>query len=128
MSVILNLLTCIPVLGQSLLLGILGGPYTSTPSLAHILTLHLILAILASVLASVHILVLHRLSPGSDAILDLRSTYLADVLSKDAILAAYTSVLLLHVNIAGLLIHPDSSLEILPTTTPRHIEPEPYFL
>jgi len=127
LTVILNLLSVIPGVDESLLEGLLGGSHTTTWSLRRMFTLHWILASLAIVAALLHLVQVHRDTPSSLASGPPTSTSLLDILLKDGpILAGF--YLLQIFTWLRFVIHPDNWQEHDPIRTPVHIEPEPYCL
>lgn len=87
---ILNLLSVIPVLGDELVAGVLGSSTVVSWSIRRFTVIHFLLGLLALILIVVHLILLHRLSPGKTGnfcTTDGTST-LAIILTKDLMLFA----------------------------------------
>lgn len=107
LSVILNLLTVIVVIGNYILDSLLGNSFVADTSLQRIAVVHMLLALGTTAIVAVHLVCIHRVSPGYDSIEDCRVPGLVDVLSKDLV------ILVLVISLHSLLvledlIHPDN--------------------
>lgn len=126
--VILNLLTVVPIFGNEIVAGVLGGSTVCDWSLKRFSVLHFLLAIISVAIVFVHLIILHRQTPGNTAsdIADGRENLFL-VLSKDLFLVLAFTSLIFHDFIFS-LIHPDNWQTFSRLSTPAHIEPEIYFL
>lgn len=127
LSVILNLLTVILVIGNYVLDSLLGNSFVTDSSLQRIAVVHMLLALGTTAIVGIHITCVHRVSPGYDSIEDCRIPGLLDVLCKDLVILVV--ILVLHgLLVLETLIHPDNWQRYSTMVTPAHIEPETYFL
>lgn len=126
--VILNLLTVIPIIGDELVNGILGGATMSNYSLRRFTVIHFGLAILAAAMVLFHLLILHRQSPNkfSYDINDGRENLFV-VLTKDMTIILILLGVIFFSCVFD-LVHPDNWNQFSRLATPSHIEPEIYFL
>lgn len=127
--VILNLLSVVPALGDEIVAGILGSSTVTSWGIRRFTVLHFLLGVVAIALIAIHLVILHRISPGKGgnvATTDGTST-LATVLVKDLALFLMIFALLFWDGIKT-LVHPDNWAGFSRLITPAHIEPEIYFL
>lgn len=126
--VILNLATILPVFGDRLVLAILHGSALTSHGLTRFLTIHFLLALVATGLAFLHLIALHRTEPGtSSSFQSDGSETLQVVFAKDLTMLLFVLLALLT-EFGRSLIHPDNWTEFSLLETPAHIEPEVYFL
>lgn len=127
LTVILNLVTVIPGVGDMLVTSLLAGSSTTDVSIRRVFTAHWVLASLVILLIALHLVCVHRSSPSSHTSQSDSSTQLVDILLKDTMLLPLMAGVLLSPT-ARCLVHPDNWIAHDTIRTPAHIEPEPYFL
>lgn len=132
-TVITNLLSAIPYLGESIVSWIWGGFSVSNATLTRFYALHFLFPFLIAALSMIHLLFLHE--TGSNNPLGLNSSnetmkFHLYFTSKDLV-----GVFLVWVVLGGvvlfspnLLIDPENFIPANPLVTPTHIQPEWYFL
>lgn len=132
-TVITNLITALPILGEKLVIWIWGGFAISQSTLNRFFSLHYILSIIALGLSMTHLILLHMVGSTTPVVneteLDNLKFSPASV-TKDALtffffLLFYLSIVLYKPNIFG---HPDNYIRADALITPAHIVPEWYFL
>nr|YP_009937409.1 cytochrome b [Trigonopterus singkawangensis]QNT26919.1 cytochrome b [Trigonopterus singkawangensis] len=132
-TVITNLLSAIPYLGNSLVLWIWGGFSVSNATLERFFSFHFIVPFLVLALMMIHLFLLHQ--TGSNNPLGLKSNL--DKLNfhpyfsfKDLVGFIILMYLLttLSLKTPYLLSDPDNFTPANPLVTPNHIQPEWYFL
>nr|WGW14718.1 cytochrome b [Bangiopsis subsimplex] len=132
-TVITNLASAIPIIGDALVQWLWGGFAVSHATLVRFYSLHYLMPFLLSGLVMVHILLLHQV--GSSNPIGMASRY--DMVSlypyfivKDMVgLLCMALVMLLLVAYASeALGHSDNAIEANSMVTPLHIVPEWYFL
>lgn len=137
-TVITNLATVIPYVGNDLLHWLWGGYGVNNATLNRFYTLHFVLPFILAALVLVHIYALHQ--PGSSSELGISSGFLRQV-NKVTGFHAYYIVKDISVCVIALLKyalvvffipecfnHPDNYNNANPLVTPTHIVPEWYFL
>lgn len=137
-TVITNLVTVIPYVGDDLVEWLWGGYSVSSPTLRRIFTLHYLMPFILTAMVVVHIYILHQ--PGSSSELGVTSEF-RKFLNKATGFHAYYITKDLFVSIFVLIIfcifvfylpeffnHPDNYNRANPLVTPTHIVPEWYFL
>lgn len=132
-SVITNLLSTIPYVGNSLVQWLWGGFAVDTPTLTRFFTLHFLLPFTIAAIVIIHILFLHQ--TGSNNPLGVESNYLKTNFHpfftiKDllGIVAILSILLLLTLNNPYKLGDPENFNPANPLTSPLHIQPEWYYL
>nr|ATQ37468.1 apocytochrome b [Diplonema sp. ATCC 50224] len=133
LTVITNLITVLPLVGQDVLLYCWGGYYLSKTSLQRVFVLHFVLPLVALVMIGVHIVALHCYGSGSNSSMPAGSTehcmfywyYYKDLW---VISTMSFAMLWLIVLFPETLHHPDNFCYVDRNSTPAHIVPEWYFL
>jgi quinol-cytochrome oxidoreductase complex cytochrome b subunit len=132
-TVITNLVTALPKMGDYIIKYIWGGFTVSGPTLNRFFSLHYILAIVLIILIIFHIALLHETS-SSNSFMFLNwqdiSKFYRNLYSKDffiflVVLFACLFIIFYYPNLLG---HPDNYIKANPLVTPTHIVPEWYFL
>nr|WNH20618.1 cytochrome b [Bathyuroconger vicinus] len=132
-TVITNLLSAIPYVGNMLVQWIWGGFSVDNATLTRFFAFHFLLPFVVAGASLIHIIFLHE--TGSNNPMGLNSdadkipfhpyfTY-KDLLGFIVMLAALTSLALFYPNLLG---DPDNFTPANPMVTPPHIKPEWYFL
>nr|YP_009501929.1 cytochrome b [Leptynoptera sulfurea]AWU48964.1 cytochrome b [Leptynoptera sulfurea] len=132
-TVITNLLSAIPYLGESLVLWLWGGFAVDNPTLNRFFTIHFILPFILSSLIMIHIIFLHETGSsnplGSPMHIDKIPFFpyflIKDLLGYSLFLMAF---LILIFYFPYWLNDPDNFIPANPLNTPLHIQPEWYFL
>jgi ubiquinol-cytochrome c reductase cytochrome b subunit len=132
-TVITNLFTAIPFIGQSIALWLWGGFSIDNATLNRFFSLHYVLPFVIIAVVCLHLALLHL--PGStnplkfiklpDKITFYPYFYHKDLLSFLILLFVFLYFIGYNPN---LLNHPDNYIEANPLVTPTHIVPEWYFL
>nr|AFG19463.1 cytochrome b [Pelates quadrilineatus]AIY27510.1 cytochrome b [Pelates quadrilineatus]AIY27511.1 cytochrome b [Pelates quadrilineatus]AWL21544.1 cytochrome b [Pelates quadrilineatus] len=132
-TVITNLLSAFPYVGNTLVQWIWGGFSVDNATLTRFFAFHFLLPFIIAALTMIHLLFLHE--TGSNNPLGLNSNadkisfhpYFSykDLLGFVALLIALTSLALFSPNLLG---DPDNFTPANPLVTPPHIKPEWYFL
>jgi ubiquinol-cytochrome c reductase cytochrome b subunit len=132
-TVITNLFSAIPVVGESLVIWIWGGFCVDNATLNRFFSLHYLLpfAIVALVLA--HIIMLHKKGSSNpigiytkvDKVSFYRFFIPKDIFGWVILFAIYSFFVFKYPNYLG---HSDNYIEANPMVTPAHIVPEWYFL
>nr|YP_009131506.1 cytochrome b [Seepiophila jonesi]AIL54866.1 cytochrome b [Seepiophila jonesi] len=132
-TVITNLFSAIPYVGQDLVQWLWGGFSVSNATLNRFFAFHFLLPFILAAMSAIHLLFLHQ--TGSNNPLGLNSDSdkipfhifysVKDIVGFIVLLMALVSFCLLCPN---LLIDPDNFLPANPLVTPAHIKPEWYFL
>lgn len=132
-TVITNLLSAIPLVGQYLVVWVWGGYSVGGPTLTRFYALHYLLPFVILALVFYHIFLLHRVGSGNPHGTDVAiddGVFFPYYIVKDlfAVLLffmAFSSVVFFYPNVLG---HPDNYIPANPLVTPSHIVPEWYFL
>lgn len=132
-TVITNMVTAIPGIGQDIAYWIWGGFSLSNPTLNRFLSLHYLLPFITTAIIFLHLILLH--SVGSSNPLGIDSNpdkvgfypyfFLKDSVALFTTFTLYTCILFFFPN---LLNHPDNYIPANTLVTPPHIVPEWYFL
>nr|QKI36934.1 cytochrome b [Rigidipenna inexpectata] len=132
-TVITNLLSAIPYIGQTIVEWTWGGFSVDNPTLTRFFALHFLLPFLITGLTMVHLTFLHE--SGSNNPLGITSNCdkipfhpyfsMKDMLGLTLILLPLTTLTLLSPNLLG---DPENFIPANPLITPPHIKPEWYFL
>ena len=132
-TVITNLFSAIPYLGQDLVQWLWGGFRVRNATLNRFFAFHFLLPFILAAISAIHLLFLHQ--TGSNNPLGLNSDSdkipfhifysIKDIIGFIILLSALILFCLLCPNI---LIDPDNFLPADPIVTPSHIKPEWYFL
>nr|YP_009131428.1 cytochrome b [Sclerolinum brattstromi]AIL54788.1 cytochrome b [Sclerolinum brattstromi] len=132
-TVITNLFSAIPYLGQDLVQWLWGGFSVSNATLNRFFAFHFLLPFILAAMSAIHLLFLHQ--TGSNNPLGLNSD--SDKIPfhifysvKDIVgfIVLLTSLILFCLLCPNILIDPDNFLPADPMVTPSHIKPEWYFL
>jgi len=131
-TVITNLLTIVPFIGDNLVHTIWGSFAVSTVTLTRFFILHFIFPFLLGIIAILHLLSLHEVISNNPLSLDhfekrrFFSIFLIkDFLSLLIIFEFFLYFIFFNPNYLG---HPDNYIQANPLQTPPHIVPEWYFL
>ncbi len=134
-TVITNLFSAVPVVGEGIVRWLWGGFSVDNATLNRFFALHYLLPFVLVALAVVHIAALHRFGSGNPSGVEVKSKrdtvpIYPYFLVKDCItFGLYFVLLYLFVFYApNYLGHPDNYIEADPMVTPEHIVPEWYFL
>lgn len=132
-TVISNLFTAIPIIGEDIAYLLWGGFSVDNPTLNRFFSLHFLLPFLIIGLVILHLFFLH--SAGSSNPLGVESEwdripffpyfYIKDLLSFLFLGLLFSSLVFFWPNLLG---HPDNYIPADPLVTPPHIVPEWYFL
>ena len=132
-TVITNLFSAIPVVGESIVQWLWGGFSVDNATLNRFFSLHYLLPFAIAGLALVHLVLLHQ--NGSTNPLGIESNvdkisfypyfYVKDLLGFVTLMAFFTFFVYFQPNTLG---HPDNYIPANPMVTPAHIVPEWYFL
>nr|UNJ18861.1 apocytochrome b [Cyanidioschyzonaceae sp. 1 FvB-2021] len=132
-TVITNLVSAIPIVGNSIVAWLWGGYSVDNATLNRFFSLHYLLPFLIVAIAFVHIVALHYKGSGNplgiDSTVDKVVMYpyfiIKDFFGLIVFLLIYTLLIYFFPNLLG---HPDNYIEANPIVTPTHIVPEWYFL
>nr|WNH18369.1 cytochrome b [Cypselurus angusticeps] len=132
-TVITNLLSAVPYIGNSLVQWIWGGFSVDNATLTRFFTFHFLLPFVIAAMSMIHLIFLHETGSNnptginSDADKISFHPYFSykDILGFAALLIALTSLALFSPNLLG---DPDNFTPANPLVTPPHIKPEWYFL
>nr|UPL65232.1 cytochrome b [Scantius aegyptius rossii] len=132
-TVITNLLSAVPYLGNDLVKWLWGGFSVDNATLNRFFTLHFLLPFIISALVMIHLLFLHQ--TGSNNPLGLNSNYdkipfhpffsIKDTMSLLIILMLFSMLIMMEPLMLG---DPENFIPANPLVTPVHIQPEWYFL
>ena len=132
-TVITNLFSAFPVVGDDLVAWLWGGFSVGNATLTRFFTFHFITPLIATVLVILHIFLLH--STGRNNPLGVRSSgdkipfhwyfTIKDILGFVVMITFLVSIVLFAPNYLG---EPDNFIVANPMSTPTHIVPEWYFL
>nr|AFI23511.1 cytochrome b [Ammianus toi] len=132
-TVITNLVSAIPYLGDSIVKWLWGGFSVSNATLNRFFTLHFIMPFIIAVMVMLHLLFLHM--TGSNNPLGLNSNH--DKISfhpnfsiKDLLGVTIIMLIFMMINLIEplMLLDPENFTPANPMVTPVHIQPEWYFL
>nr|YP_009453668.1 cytochrome b [Prognichthys sealei]ARX78568.1 cytochrome b [Prognichthys sealei] len=132
-TVITNLLSAVPYIGNSLVQWIWGGFSVDNATLTRFFTFHFLLPFVIAAMSMIHLIFLHESGSNnptginSDADKISFHPYFSykDILGFAALLITLTSLALFSPNLLG---DPDNFTPANPLVTPPHIKPEWYFL
>ena len=134
-TVITNLFSAIPFIGESIVVWLWGGFSVDNPTLSRFFALHYLMPFMIVGVVLLHIIALHRF--GSNNPLGIDVSGKQDTIpfhpyytSKDlfglvVFLTIFASAVFFYPNFLG---HPDNYIPANPLQTPAHIVPEWYFL
>nr|WNH17420.1 cytochrome b [Euleptorhamphus viridis] len=132
-TVITNLLSAVPYIGNSLVQWIWGGFSVDNATLTRFFTFHFLFPFVIAAMSLIHLIFLHETGSNnptginSDADKVSFHPYFSykDILGFAALIIALTSLALFSPNLLG---DPDNFTPANPLVTPPHIKPEWYFL
>ncbi len=132
-TVITNLFSAIPYIGDSIVQLLWGGFSVDNPTLNRFFSLHYFVPFIIAGLAFLHLMLLHI--PGSNNPLGINSVYdkvpfypyfyVKDLFGFFMFVSLFSFFVIYAPNYLG---HPDNYIEANPLVTPAHIVPEWYFL
>nr|UPL65310.1 cytochrome b [Stenophyella macreta] len=132
-TVITNLMSAIPYLGNNLVTWLWGGFSVDNATLTRFFTLHFLLPFIIAGMVMIHLLFLHQ--TGSNNPLGISSNYdkipfhpyfsIKDIMGATITLTMFSLLVLLEPQILG---DPENFINANPMVTPVHIQPEWYFL
>nr|YP_009502007.1 cytochrome b [Trioza erytreae]AWU49080.1 cytochrome b [Trioza erytreae]QKK36434.1 cytochrome b [Trioza erytreae]QKK36460.1 cytochrome b [Trioza erytreae] len=132
-TVITNLLSAIPYLGETLVLWLWGGFAVDNPTLTRFFTLHFLMPFMLSGIIMIHLIFLHETGSSNPLGLPLNNDkipFYPYFLIKDML--GYLIFILLFITLIFyspyMLNDPDNFIPANPLNTPLHIQPEWYFL
>lgn len=132
-TVITNLVSAIPIIGDSLVKWLWGGFSVDNATLNRFFSLHYILPFIIAATSLIHLATLHQSGSGNplginssiDKIVMYPYFIIKDFLGLIIFVLFFTVFIYFYPNILG---HPDNYIEANPMVTPAHIVPEWYFL
>nr|QWX94874.1 cytochrome b [Laminiceps obscurior] len=132
-TVITNLLSAIPYLGNNIVMWLWGGFSVNNATLTRFFTLHFLLPFIVTMMVMIHLLFLHQ--TGSNNPLGINSNYdkvpfhpfftIKDLMGVMSTLMMFSMIILLEPQLLG---DPENFIPANPMVTPAHIQPEWYFL
>nr|WGT88234.1 cytochrome b [Sclomina erinacea] len=132
-TVITNLLSAIPYLGDTLVKWLWGGFSVGNATLTRFFTLHFLLPFILSAMTMIHLLFLHQ--TGSNNPMGLKSNLdkipfhpyfsIKDLAGMTITMMLFIMLTLLEPRLLG---DPENFIPASPLVTPMHIQPEWYFL
>ncbi len=132
-TVITNLFSAIPVVGDSIVQWLWGGFSVDNPTLNRFFSIHFFVPFVIAGLAGLHLVLLHE--NGSNNPLGItinleKIPFFSYFWVKDLFGMIVFSIFFVFiiVNVPNILGHPDNYIEAQPLVTPTHIVPEWYFL
>ncbi len=132
-TVITNLLSAIPYIGERLVTWVWGGFAVDNPTLTRFFAIHFLLPFIIAVFSIIHIVFLHQ-TGGQNPLGVNASAYkiyihpyfiYKDAMGFSLILIVFSLIVLFLPNILG---EPENFIPANPLATPLHIKPEWYFL
>ncbi len=134
-TVITNLASAVPVIGEDIVLWLWGGFSVDNPTLQRFYSLHYLLPFVIVGLVVLHIWALHRFGSNNPLGIDVKSDKdtlpfhpyytIKDLFGLGVFLVVFFAFVFFAPNFLG---HPDNYIEANPLVTPPHIVPEWYFL
>nr|YP_010923091.1 cytochrome b [Nysius inconspicuus]WJZ45494.1 cytochrome b [Nysius inconspicuus] len=132
-TVITNLLSAIPYIGNELVKWLWGGFSVDNATLTRFFTLHFLMPFILSAMTIIHLLFLHQ--TGSNNPMGINSNYdkvpfhpyfsIKDVMGMMFTLMLFSMLILMEPRLLG---DPENYIMANPLVTPIHIQPEWYFL
>src|SRR3569623_1267809 len=131
-TVITNLFSAIPIIGESVTQWLWGGFSVDNPTLKRFFVLHFLLPFVILGAVGIHLLLLHRVGSGNPLGIDAVETipFYPYYFLKDFVFFFF-SMIIFTIGVCwypNLFIHPDNYIRANPMVTPAHIVPEWYFL
>jgi len=132
-TVITNLASAVPMIGQKIVYWLWSGFSVDQPTLNKFLSLHYLMPFVIAALVILHFILLHKSGSSSPLGLAFKTDSLPFhpyYIIKDfsSAFLFFFALLFLVAFLPNLLGHPDNYLEANPDVTPEHIVPEWYFL
>nr|YP_001650839.1 cytochrome b [Hippocampus kuda]BAF74976.1 cytochrome b [Hippocampus kuda] len=132
-TVITNLMSAVPYIGNDLVQWVWGGFSVDNATLTRFFAFHFLLPFIVAAATMIHLLFLHETGSNNPAGINSDADKISfhpyfsykDLLGFAALLIALTSIALFTPNILG---DPDNFTPANPLVTPPHIKPEWYFL
>ena len=132
-TVITNLASAIPIVGDSIVYWLWGGFSVDNATLNRFFSIHYLLPFIIAALALVHLYILHIYGSGNplginskiDSLSFYPYFYVKDLYSFILFLLVFALIICFFPNLLG---HSDNYIEANPMVTPVHIVPEWYFL
>ena len=134
-TVITNLFSAIPFVGESIVVWLWGGFSVDNPTLSRFFALHYLMPFLIVGVVILHIIALHRFGSNNPLGIDVSGKqdtvpfhpyYTSkDLFGAVVFLTIFASAVFFYPNFLG---HPDNYIPANPLQTPAHIVPEWYFL
>ncbi len=134
-TVITNLFSAIPLVGESIVTLLWGGFSVDNPTLNRFFSLHYLLPFVIVGVVVLHIIALHRFGSNNPLGIDVRGEQdtisfhpyytVKDMFGLSVFLTIMAAVVFFLPNSMG---HPDNYIPANPMVTPAHIVPEWYFL
>jgi quinol-cytochrome oxidoreductase complex cytochrome b subunit len=134
-TVITNLFSAIPGIGESIVIWLWGGFSVDNPTLSRFFALHYLMPFLIIGVVILHIIALHRFGSNNPLGIDVNGNQdtlpfhpyytTKDMFGAMVFLTIFASAIFFYPNFLG---HPDNYIPANPLQTPAHIVPEWYFL
>jgi len=132
-TVITNLFSAIPVIGESIVQWLWGGFSVNNATLNRFFSFHYLLPFVIGAMIIVHLALLHESGSNnplgyeskSDVISFYPYFYVKDLFGFSIFLVLFIYFVMFEPNVLG---HPDNYVQANPMVTPAHIVPEWYFL
>jgi quinol-cytochrome oxidoreductase complex cytochrome b subunit len=133
-TVITNLVSALPIIGQPITEWLWGGPAVNNSTLSRFFVLHFILPFVLTGLVLLHIGLVHEIGSSSSTLFDLENIdvipfypyyILKDFFVLLCFLFVFSYFVFFEPNMLG---HSDNYIRANPIKTPAHIVPEWYFL
>ena len=132
-TVITNLVSAVPIIGDSLVKWLWGGFSVDNATLNRFFSFHYLFPFIIAALSLVHLAALHQDGSGNPLGIDSTSNKIPmypyfivkDFLGLVSFILLFSFFVYFYPNILG---HPDNYIEANPMVTPAHIVPEWYFL
>jgi len=134
-TVITNLFSAIPLIGENIVTWLWGGFTVDNPTLNRFFSLHFLLPFVIAGVVILHIAALHQHGSNNPLGIDIKNKgdtipfhpyyTIKDMFGLGVFLTIFMAVVSFAPNYMG---HPDNYVEANPLVTPSHIVPEWYFL
>ncbi len=134
-TVITNIFSAVPLVGESIVTWLWGGFSVDNPTLSRFFSLHYLMPFLIIGVVILHIIALHRFGSNNPLGIDVSGQqdtipfhpyYTSkDLFGMVVFLTIFASAIFFYPNFLG---HPDNYVPANPLQTPAHIVPEWYFL
>ena len=134
-TVITNLFSAIPLVGDDIVTLLWGGFSVDNPTLNRFFSLHYLLPFVIVGVVILHLIALHRFGSNNPIGIDVKGTQdtvpfspyytIKDLFGLSVFLSFFAAAVFFFPNFMG---HPDNYIEANPMVTPAHIVPEWYLL